>query len=73
MRPIWITPATTNFPEFGSESPFYPVICVSASKVLEEGTERRRDGYSYVQGAGDDHEFWSSVRGIIFSCIFVTH
>ena len=62
IRPIWITPATTSFPELGPQLPFYPVICVSASKLVEEGLDRRREGYSYVQGSGDDHEHWSSVQ-----------
>lgn len=41
---------------------FYPVICVSASKLVEEGLERRSAGFTYVQGSGDDHESWSQVR-----------
>lgn len=52
------------FPEFEPDTPFYPIICVSASKITEEGIERRREGYNYVQGAGDDHEFWSLVRDV---------
>ncbi|KAH8115303.1 initiator tRNA phosphoribosyl transferase [Phellopilus nigrolimitatus] len=45
---------------FGNKTPFFPIICISASKLVEEGSERRREGYSYVQGAGDDHEYWST-------------
>ncbi|OCB91042.1 initiator tRNA phosphoribosyl transferase [Sanghuangporus baumii] len=59
LRPIWVTPASTVFPSFDKNTNFLPVICISASRSLEEGTERRRQGYSYVQGAGDDHENWS--------------
>ncbi|KAL5483189.1 RIT1 [Sanghuangporus weigelae] len=59
LRPIWVTPASTVFPSFDESTNFLPVICISASRSLEEGTERRRQGYSYVQGAGDDHENWS--------------
>ncbi|KAI5115176.1 hypothetical protein M0805_003343 [Coniferiporia weirii] len=60
LRPIWITPATTVFPTFDDGTPFFPIVCISASKLVEEGAERRREGYSYAQGAGDDHEYWSS-------------
>ncbi|THH04313.1 hypothetical protein EW145_g5614 [Phellinidium pouzarii] len=59
LRPIWITPASSVLPAFGENTPFLPIICVSASKLVDEGSQRRREGYSYVQGAGDDHENWS--------------
>lgn len=41
----------------------YPVVCASASKLAEEadGMERA-NGFTYVQGSGDDHEQWS--RGL---------
>ncbi|KAJ3515773.1 hypothetical protein NMY22_g14359 [Coprinellus aureogranulatus] len=61
LRPFWITPASTSFPKFntGSEDRKYlPVICVSASKQVQDGTERRIGGFSYIQGSGDDHELW---------------
>ncbi|TFK28600.1 initiator tRNA phosphoribosyl transferase [Coprinopsis marcescibilis] len=61
LRPIWITPSTSQFPPIseGNEgSRFLPVICVSASKQVQEGVERRLGGFSYVQGSGDDHELW---------------
>lgn len=38
------------------------MICVSASKQVKEGLERRTNGFAYVQGSGDDHELWGQVR-----------
>ncbi|KAK7052804.1 tRNA A64-2'-O-ribosylphosphate transferase [Paramarasmius palmivorus] len=58
LRPIWITPASSTFPKFHGESGFLPIICVSASKQMELGMDRRTGGYAYVQGSGDDHELW---------------
>jgi len=40
---------------------FIQIICVSASKRVVQGVERRPNGFSYVQGSGDDHELWSIV------------
>ncbi|KAK0459297.1 initiator tRNA phosphoribosyl transferase [Desarmillaria tabescens] len=58
LRPMWITPSTSSFPQIGSDAGFYPIICVSASKQVEDGLERRSSGFSYIQGSGDDHEAW---------------
>ncbi|KAI0741054.1 initiator tRNA phosphoribosyl transferase [Earliella scabrosa] len=60
LRPIWITPATSVFPRLpnGDSARYIPVVCVSASKQVSEGVERRTHGFSYVQGSGDDHELW---------------
>ncbi|EIN06604.1 initiator tRNA phosphoribosyl transferase [Punctularia strigosozonata HHB-11173 SS5] len=60
LRPIWITPSTSVFPDIaiGEGAPFSPVICVSASQYVIDGVERRGLGFSYVQGSGDDHELW---------------
>ncbi|TEB38143.1 initiator tRNA phosphoribosyl transferase [Coprinellus micaceus] len=61
LRPFWITPASTSFPKFSIDSDtrrHLPVICVSASKQVHDGTERRTGGFSYIQGSGDDHELW---------------
>jgi tRNA A64-2'-O-ribosylphosphate transferase len=43
---------------------FFPLICISASKLVHEGIERRSAGFTYVQGSGDDHESWSQVSWI---------
>ncbi|KAF8940352.1 hypothetical protein BGZ58_006815 [Dissophora ornata] len=40
------------------EVAFFPVICLSASRVVPDGMEEC-DGYLYVQGSGDDEEMWS--------------
>ncbi|KIK69011.1 hypothetical protein GYMLUDRAFT_236879 [Collybiopsis luxurians FD-317 M1] len=59
LRPIWITPSSTSFPKFPpTETLFIPVICVSASRQVEEGSDRRSGGFVYIQGSGDDHESW---------------
>ncbi|KAJ3728428.1 tRNA A64-2'-O-ribosylphosphate transferase [Lentinula raphanica] len=59
LRPIWITPASTLFPKFPSESrAFFPVVCVSASRQVQEGVDRRSGGFVYIQGSGNDHELW---------------
>jgi hypothetical protein len=62
LRPLWITPASSRFPYIASDVSFLPVICVSASRAVNTGTERRMEGFSYVQGSGDDHELWGQVR-----------
>ncbi|KAI0753162.1 initiator tRNA phosphoribosyl transferase [Daedaleopsis nitida] len=60
LRPIWITPATSVYPRLqsGDQLQYIPVVCVSASRQVYDGVERRSLGFSYVQGSGDDHELW---------------
>ncbi|EMD32933.1 hypothetical protein CERSUDRAFT_98945 [Gelatoporia subvermispora B] len=60
LRPLWITPSNYVFPSIPSfsERDFLPIICVSASKHIQDSLERRSNGFSYVQGSGDDHELW---------------
>lgn len=60
LRPIWITPSTLRLPEI-SDGTCTPMICLSASKQIKEGLERRSNGFTYVQGSGDDHELWGMV------------
>ncbi|KAF8947136.1 hypothetical protein BGZ47_010154 [Haplosporangium gracile] len=64
IRPIWLTPQSFllrhDLPDY-SQCAFLPVICLSASRVVQDGLEER-DGYLYVQGSGDDEEMWS--RGL---------
>ncbi|KAG9072794.1 hypothetical protein KI688_000572 [Linnemannia hyalina] len=61
IRPIWLTPQSFllrhDLPDY-SQCSFLPVICLSASRVVQDGMEER-DGYLYVQGSGDDEEMWS--------------
>ncbi|KAF8526005.1 initiator tRNA phosphoribosyl transferase [Hysterangium stoloniferum] len=61
LRPIWFTPSSDTLPPLDSLD-FTPVVCISASKLVSEGLERRSAGFTYVQGSGDDHESWS--RGL---------
>ncbi|TBU21232.1 initiator tRNA phosphoribosyl transferase-domain-containing protein [Dichomitus squalens] len=60
LRPLWITPAASVVPRLPvlGNAEYLPIICVSASKQVHEGIERRLNGFSYVQGSGDDHELW---------------
>jgi len=60
LRPIWTTPAS-HVPTL-TNTMYYPVVCVCASRMVEYGLERRMASvFTYVQGAGDDHETWSHV------------
>ncbi|SGY34473.1 BQ5605_C002g01637 [Microbotryum silenes-dioicae] len=66
LRPVFISPASrlSSAPSPSTSFPtFYPIICVSASKLAwdQDGLERAL-GFTYVQGSGDDHESWS--RGL---------
>ncbi|KAF7289305.1 Initiator tRNA phosphoribosyl transferase [Mycena indigotica] len=54
LRPIWVTPAHSAFPHPPQDC--IPIICASAS--AEGSIGRRAHGFSYIQGAGDDHELW---------------
>ncbi|OSC96513.1 initiator tRNA phosphoribosyl transferase [Trametes coccinea BRFM310] len=60
LRPLWITPATSGFPRLPDRADlaYLPILCVSASRQVEDGLERRSHGFAYVQGSGDDHELW---------------
>ncbi|KAG8898288.1 hypothetical protein FRB99_007548 [Tulasnella sp. 403] len=58
LRPIWVSPDTEVPPQLSLATDFHPVVCLSASEMVEDGVERRH-GYCYVQGSGDDHESWS--------------
>ncbi|KAG0215116.1 hypothetical protein BGX28_000821 [Mortierella sp. GBA30] len=61
IRPIWLTPQSfilKDDPPDYSQVGFFPVICLSASTVVQDGMEER-DGYLYVQGSGDDEEMWA--------------
>ncbi|KAK9477753.1 tRNA A64-2'-O-ribosylphosphate transferase [Lipomyces japonicus] len=60
LRPIWITPDSSlplSPPEFEE---FYAIVLCTASRMVLDGTERRQ-GFTYVQGAADDHEEWASI------------
>ncbi|BGP28754.1 tRNA A64-2'-O-ribosylphosphate transferase [Rhodotorula toruloides] len=64
LRPFFVSPASTlSRSPASSFKTCYPAVCASASKLAEEadGLERA-EGFTYVQGSGDDHEAWS--RGL---------
>lgn len=57
MRPIWVTPASSLYEagEHFASSNFCPIVLITASKCVPNGVERQ-NGFTYVQGAADDHE-----------------
>ncbi len=65
MKPIFLTPQDQHLPTFQQELPFFPVICLSASRYIGSGgmTYAHSSGgqtFVYMQGAGDDHENWAT-------------
>lgn len=65
LRPIWVTP--DSFDSFSiqqtdwkSLESFHPIILCTASVMVQDNTDFR-PGYTYVQGAADDHEEWASL------------
>lgn len=58
LRPFWIYPGCKKLPIFTGFEDFIPIILISASERSLDG-ENKSLGFSYVQGAGDDHELWS--------------
>jgi tRNA A64-2'-O-ribosylphosphate transferase len=62
LRCLWISPATNidNIATMVRElsQKFVVCVCVSVSQ-LEAERVQQRSGWFYVQGAGDDEEFWS--------------
>ncbi|CUA74343.1 putative protein C3F10,06c [Schizosaccharomyces pombe 972h-] [Rhizoctonia solani] len=60
LRPFWISPDSSHPrpPAVNEATPFYVVVCLSASQRVQDGVDRRL-GFTYVQGSGDDHEMWS--------------
>lgn len=57
VRPIWVYPGITppNLPE-----DCLTVVLVTASRMCQDGFDKQ--GFTYVQGAADDHELWA--RGL---------
>ncbi|KEP50671.1 initiator tRNA phosphoribosyl transferase [Rhizoctonia solani 123E] len=60
LRPFWISPDSSNPrpPVIDESTPFYAIVCLSASQRVQDGADRTL-GFTYVQGSGDDHEMWS--------------
>lgn len=61
LKPFWIYPGCKEYPIFDGCEEYLPIILLSASEQSQDG-ENKMYGYTYVQGAGDDHELWS--RGL---------
>lgn len=74
LRPIWIYPGSDILESLkdiftgekiasewfiGQDSNFIPIILCTVSFQAQDGAEKR-NGFTYLQGAGDDHELWSN-------------
>lgn len=58
IRPLWIYPAMSLPPEPPVFEEFIPVINCVASFRADDGS-KTMNGFTYVQGAADDHELWA--------------
>jgi tRNA A64-2'-O-ribosylphosphate transferase len=58
LKPFWIYPGCKTLPVFLGTEDFLPIILISASEQSQDGANKI-NGYTYVQGAGDDHELWA--------------
>ena len=74
LRPIWVYPGADILESsrdvftgekvmsewmVSQDSNFIPVILCTVSYQAQDGVDRR-NGFTYHQGAGDDHELWSN-------------
>ncbi|CAM9939616.1 unnamed protein product [Ectocarpus fasciculatus] len=65
LRAVWLSPESRLVEGMlpacsAADLSFTPVICVSASKVITPERHREHHSWTYLQGAGDDEEHWSS-------------
>lgn len=65
LRPIWVTPDSFNTQTAGEVvwdkiEEFHPIVLCTASVMTQDNTDFR-PGYTYVQGAADDHEEWAAL------------
>ncbi|CCE64537.1 hypothetical protein TPHA_0I00300 [Tetrapisispora phaffii CBS 4417] len=75
LRPIWIHPGSSilqsqfdpftgeivsnsSWEEPSKEEKIIPIVLCTVSYQVQDGVDVR-DGFTYVQGAADDHELWS--------------
>lgn len=62
LLPLWISPDSIDSFDASYldeiKEQFYPIICCTASSITQDNTDYR-NGYTYVQGAADDHEEWA--------------
>ncbi|ODQ54581.1 initiator tRNA phosphoribosyl transferase [Saitoella complicata NRRL Y-17804] len=61
LRSLWHTPTSTLPPLPPTWDEFTPIVLCTASEYVDapEGTTSMESGWTYVQGAADDHELWS--------------
>ncbi|WVQ77820.1 hypothetical protein IAR50_007511 [Cryptococcus sp. DSM 104548] len=71
LRPFFLHPSTSSPPFIADSVDFTPIICLSASRWVNEGGDKiptvtsvgpRKVGFHYVPGGGDDDELWA--RGL---------
>lgn len=65
LRPIWVTPDAFDGPsvkevDWKTLTEFHPIVLCTASVMAQDNTDFR-PGYTYVQGAADDHEEWAAL------------
>lgn len=65
LRPMWVTPDSFNTHTVGEVEwdkieEFHPIVLCTASVMSQDNTDFR-PGYTYVQGAADDHEEWAAL------------
>ncbi|CAN6606756.1 tRNA A64-2'-O-ribosylphosphate transferase [Trichomonascus vanleenenianus] len=60
LRPLWVTPDQHLPEEVPHFEEFYPIVLCTASQMVQDGTLHEH-GYTYVQGAADDHEEWAQL------------
>lgn len=58
IRPMWVYPGMSLPEESPTFQDFIPVINCVASFRADDGT-KQMNGFTYVQGAADDHELWA--------------
>ncbi|WRT66636.1 uncharacterized protein IL334_003595 [Kwoniella shivajii] len=68
LRPFFIHPSTSTPPSIPPNSPYTPIICLSASRWVNGTNDQipsvtklgdRTVGFDYVPGGGDDDELWA--------------
>ncbi|ODN72809.1 hypothetical protein, variant [Cryptococcus amylolentus CBS 6039] len=71
LRPFFLHPSTSSPPFIADSVDFTPIMCLSASRWVNEGGDKipsvtsvglRKVGFEYVPGGGDDDELWA--RGL---------
>ena len=59
LRVLWVNRDTNLWTlDILKDLPFYPLLCISCSKDEYDTQMYHRNGWYYIQGAGDDEENW---------------